>query len=214
METSINNYNYQREKYYFGMQIDMRKTFVNFGRWLERDNLEDTIINYEEYLNNSTMIENKNIISNFVDRLLKGDYKVILYNGQTPILEDDTGIVDLILQDINENTNVELNGDILTIHNEEEKIELKGYEDMSDGEIFARKYLDSCDCDLIIKDSLEQVEFREENFIDIDQSLYNRCKDVTNIRLVPEDSEHYNMNWDCIIVKFKGVEMEEFWQRA
>jgi hypothetical protein len=213
MEMSINNYNYQRGRYYFNMQNDMRNTFVNFGKWLERDRLEDNINNYEEYLNNSKMIESKNTISKFVDKLLNGDYKVILYNGQTPILEDDTGIINLIFQDITEESIVELNNDSLIIHNENVTVTLTGHEDMSEGEIYARRYLDSCEGSyLIVKDNPSQVEMREDNCKNTEE-FYDRCSNIVCIRTFSEDDEDYKMNWDAIWVYYDGQDKPELWQR-
>jgi hypothetical protein len=172
----------------------------------------------EEYYER-TIMDNVKIINDFMTRLYNKEYKAILYNGQTPILEDDTGMIDLIISDLNDKSIVEFNGDILTIHNEEEIINLIGYKNMSDGEIFARKYLDTCEYgDLIIKDYLNQIDFRDDNFKNIKEcDYYEKCKYITNIRTVPEDSEHYNMNCDCIIVGF-GEDVlnykEEIWQRA
>jgi hypothetical protein len=110
----------------------------------------ETIVNKneysrEDYLNNKKVIENEDKIYEFVNRLKIGEYKSILYNGQTPILEDDTGFLDFILDDLNEDSTVKLiNNDVLVIHTDKEIIELKGYKDMSDKEIVARKYLDQC----------------------------------------------------------------------
>jgi hypothetical protein len=138
----------------------------------------ETIVNKneysrEDYLNNKKVIENEDKIYEFVNRLKIGEYKSILYNGQTPILEDDTGFLDFILDDLNEDSTVKLiNNDVLVIHTDKEIIELKGYKDMSDKEIVARKYLDQCEGTLIIKDHEMQVEFTDKNFINIEKVDY------------------------------------------
>lgn len=154
-------------------------------------------------------------ICGFAERLEFGGYKVILYNGQTPILEDDLGIIELILDDIDENTLVELNGDKLTIHMKNEVITLTGNEEMSDLEIFTRQYLDLCeDSYLVIKDNPEQIEMREDNFHN-PKSIYDKCKDIIGIRDFlgyDEESSIYKMNWDAIWVTF--ADHRELWQRA
>jgi len=158
-------------------------------------------------------------IEEFFNRLENGDYKVILYNGQMPLMKDNLAesMIELITNDLDRYSKIELiSNDAMVIHTGSETIELKGYKDMSDGEIFARQYLDTCEYeDLIVKDSLEQDEFRDDNFKDT-KDYYNRCKYITTIRTVPEDSEHYNMNWDCIIVGFEDDDnfFEQIWQRA
>jgi hypothetical protein len=162
------------------------------------------------------MLQEKEVYD-FFNKLGTGRYKAILLNNQTPLMKDDLAepIMELIIGDLDENTKIELNGDVMVIHKENETIEVTGYKNMSDGEIFARRYLDECEYgDLIVKDSLDQVEFREDNFKNT-KGYYGKCKDIVNIRTVPEDSEHYNMNWDCIIVGFEQDEYrEEIWQRA
>jgi hypothetical protein len=202
---------------YYNLLMDSREIFTGYGRYLQENGIKnDTIEDYENYLCNKDLTDSTNIINNFVDRLNSKQYKVILYNGQTPILEDDTGIIDLIINDLNNKSIVEFNGDILTIHNEEEIINLIGYKDVSDGEIFARQYLDTCEYgDLIIKDYLGQVKFEDINFKNA-KDYYSKCKAITNIRTVPEDSEHYKMNCDCIIVGYGENDnfTEEIWQRA
>jgi hypothetical protein len=203
---------------FYNLLIDSREIFTGYGRYLQENGIKnDTIEDYENYLCNKDLTDSINIINNFVDRLNNKQYKVILYNGQTPILEDDTEIIDLIINDLNNKSIVEFNGDILTIYNEEEIINLIGYKNMSDGEIFARQYLDTCEYgDLIVKDSLDQIEFEDRNFKNIKKcDYYEKCKYITNIRIVPEDSEHYKMNWDCIIVGFGEEDfVEEIWQRV
>ena len=125
-------------------------------------------------------MENK--ICDFVSKLEEGKYKVILYNDQTPILADDLGLVEFILCDLTEESTVELkNNDVMVIHIENETIELTGRKRMSDGEIFARKYLDECDwtSSLIIKDDEMQLDFREDNFKNAkDLQGYNQYKRV------------------------------------
>ncbi len=177
--------------------------------------MERIFVNKNEY--GKELVEMKGKICAFAERLEFGGYKAILYNGKTPILEGDLGIIELILEDIKENTAVELNGDKLTIHMKNEVITLTGHEEMSDGEIFARNYLDMCeDSYLVIKDNEMQVEMREDNFHDIKaEGFYDKCKDITNIRDFlgyDEESSVYKMNWDAIIVSF--ADHRELWQRA
>ena len=151
----------------------------------------------------------------FVSRLEEGQYKVILYNGQTPITKDDLGLVECIVDYLYEESKVELkNNDTLVIHTENEIIELTGRKRMSDGEIFARKYLDQCECtgSLIVKDSLEQMELREDNIKD-SKDYYRKCKSIASIRIVPEDDKNYAMNWDAIIIGFRSGS-NEIWQRG
>jgi hypothetical protein len=217
METIIQT-EMKREDYYEGTIMDIRNLFINYGHWLERNGIENegSIDDYVQYLNERSMADNIKIVNDFVTRLYINEYKVILYNGQTPILEDNTGIINIIINDLNDKSIVEFNGDILTIHNEEEIINLIGYKDVSDGEIFARQYLDTCEYgDLIIKDYLGQVKFEDINFKNA-KDYYSKCKAITNIRTVPEDSEHYKMNCDCIIVGYGENDnfTEEIWQRA
>jgi hypothetical protein len=83
--------------------------------------------------------------------------------------------------------------------------------EMSDYEIIARRYLNQCNDGLIVKDSLNQIELKEDNFKNIDE-YYNKCKDIVGIYMVAEDGEYYNMNWDCLIVRY-GNNTENIWQR-
>jgi hypothetical protein len=162
-----------------------------------------------------TRTENEGLINEFRDRLLYEEYKVILYNGQTPILYDDTGIIDLIISDLDEESIVEINNDKLVIHIKNNTIELTEYKEMSDYEIFARQYLDECgDSYLIIKDNEMQVEMREDNFHEV-KSFYKKCKDIINIRGFlgyDADSSIYKMNWDAIWVYYNDGS-KELWQR-
>jgi hypothetical protein len=166
------------------------------------------------------LVEMENKICDFVSRLEDGDYKVILYNDQTPILADDLGLVELIVCDLDEKSKVEFkNNDTLVIHNEDETIELTGRKRMHDGEIFARKYLDECEWSgsLIIKDSEMQIEMREDNFKNSSE-YYSKCKDIVNIRgFVKDESkkvdEIYNMNWDAFWMTYRNGS-RELWQRA
>jgi hypothetical protein len=167
----------------------------------------EVIINENEFVK-------ENLINEFKDRLLYGGYKVILYNGQVPILEDDTGLIDYISEHLEESTLVELSGDILTIHMSKEKIELKGYEQMSNYEIFARNYLAQCGEELIVKDNSDQLEFREDNFRE-SKDFYNKCKYIVNIEDFlgyDEESSICKMNWSAIIVYYKDGNIE-LWDR-
>lgn len=221
MENIINNqseYEYPRRDYYYKILEDSRNIFIGFGKWLYEKGIEKqgTINDYETYLIEKDLEEKIDIINEFKDRLSYGGYKVILYNGQVPILEDDTRLINLILQDIDENTIVELNGDILTIHIKNEIIELTGYEEMNDLEIFVRNYLNECGECLVIKDDEMQVEMREDNFHDIvREGFYDKCKDIINIEDFlgyNEESSIYKMNWDAVIVTYKDGSVE-LWQR-
>ncbi len=161
------------------------------------------------------LVKMESQICDFVSRLEEGQYKVILYNGQTPITKDDLGLVECIVDYLYEESKVELkNNDTLVIHTENEIIELTGRKRMSDGEIFARKYLDQCECtgSLIVKDSLEQMELREDNIKD-SKDYYRKCKSIASIRIVLEDDKNYAMNWDAIIIGFRSGS-NEIWQRG
>jgi hypothetical protein len=207
---------YPREDYYFGMLEDMRLIFTNYGMWLQRKKLSDNIENYVEYLNNQEVIENEDKIKKFISRLKTGEYKVILYNGQSPILKDNMGFADLVICDLNEDSRVELiDNDVIVIHTDRETIELKGYKDMNSNEIIARKYLDECQNDLVIKDNEEQLEFREENFHKIDvEDYYDKCKDIIDIDIFIGDESDpiWRMNWDAIWVEYSSG-LRELWQK-
>jgi hypothetical protein len=219
MEITINNQNEQNylRKEYFNTMIDLRKIFVGYGRWLEQRNIcgQGSLESYEQYLNEGKIIENENLIDEFVSELQNGKYKVILYNKQTPILKDDLGLINLIISDLNEDSEVELNKNTLIIHNEEEIIELTGEKIMSDEEIFARQYLDRCEGTLIIKDEEMQLDMREDNFHDIEyEGYYNKCKDIVDVTcfIGDETDPVWRMNWDAIWVIYKDNH-EELWQR-
>jgi hypothetical protein len=95
-----------------------------------------------------------------------------------------------------------------------EKIELKGYEQMSNYEIFARNYLAQCGEELIVKDNSDQLEFREDNFRE-SKDFYNKCKYIVNIEDFlgyDEESSIYKMNWSAIIVYYKDGNIE-LWDR-
>ena len=86
---------------------------------------------------------------------------------------------------------------------------------MSDYEIVARKYLDKCEGTLIIKDDEMQVEFREDNFINIEhKGYYDKCKNIIDIDIfIGEESDPvWRMNWDAIWVTYKDTR-KELWQR-
>jgi len=207
---------YPREDYYLKMQMDCRKVLVGYGRYLEKNEIkgQGDIEDYEDFLNNAELIENENKIYDFINKLKTEEYKVILYNGQTPILKDDIGFMDFVLDDLNEDSTVELGNDIIVIHMDKETIELKGYKEMSDNEIIARKYLDECQNDLVIKDNEEQSEFREDNFIDIEkENYYDKCKDIIDIDIFIGDESDpiWRMNWDAIWVTYE--DRKELWQR-
>lgn len=166
------------------------------------------------------LMEMENKICDFVSRLEEGDYKVILYNNQTPVLAEDLGLIEFIICDLTKESIVEFkNNNTLVIDNEEEIIELTGRKRISDGEIFARRYLDECDWDgsLIIKDNEMQIEMREDNFKNA-SDYYSKCKEIINIRgFVKDESkevdEIYNMNWDCFWMTYRNGS-SELWQRA
>lgn len=156
-------------------------------------------------------------ICNFVSRLEEGEYKVILYNNQTPILKEDLGIVEFIIDDLTDESTVELkNNDTLVIHTAREIIELKGRKRMHNGEIFARRYLDECEGsgNLIIKDSEMQLEMREDNFKNA-KDFYKKCKDVITIRqfIGDESDAVWRMNWDALWITYRD-NSRELWQRA
>lgn len=172
-----------------------------------------------------TIVKNQSIeameslINKFAGRLIAGECKVILYNNQGAYTSEDIeSLADVICYSLDEDSQVKLkNKNTLFIHMKNEDIELKARKKMSDGEIFARKYLEECGEDLIIKDSPNQLEMREDNFHDIvKERIYDKCKDITNIRDFlgyDEDSSVYKMNWDAIMVSFVGGH-RELWQRC
>lgn len=216
METSVKRNEYPREDYYFGMLEDLRLIFTNYGKWLQREKLSDSIENYIDYLNNQEVIENEDKINKFMDRLKTGEYKVVLYNGQSPILKDNIGFADLVICDLNERSTIELiDNDTIVIHTDRETIELKGYKDMSNNEIIARKYLDECQNDLVIKDKEEQSEFREDNFHKIEEErFYDKCKEIVAIDIFIGDESDpiWRMNWDALWVEYSSGH-RELWQR-
>jgi aspartate 1-decarboxylase len=179
----------------------------------------ETVINENEFVKVNYEIETslevkENLINEFKGRLLCGGYKVILYNGQVPILEDDTRLVDYIIECLEESTLVELSGDILTIHMKNEIVTLTGYEQMSDYEISARNYLFECGDEFIIKDDIDQVETIEDNFKD-SKDYYSKCNQIINIEDFSEydkESSIYKMNWDAIWVEYSSG-VKELWQR-
>lgn len=216
MKTSAKRNEYPREDYYLKMQMDCRKVLVGYGRYLEKNKISGQgCEDYENYLNNMRLIENENNIYDFINKLKTEEYKVILYNRESPILEDDIGIVELVLDDLNEDSTVELiDNDTIVIHTDRETIELKGYKNMSDKEIVARKYLDKCEGTLIIKDNEEQSEFRDDNFHKIDiEGYYDKCKDIVDIDIFIGDESDpvWRMNWDAIWVTYE--DKKELWQR-
>lgn len=177
--------------------------------------MERIFVNENEFCKELAEMENE--ICNFVSRLEEGNYKVILYNNQTPILADDLGLIEYVVSDLTEESQVELkNNDVIIIHTENETIELKGRKRMSDGEIFARRYLDECDWtgSLIVKDYEMQLDFREDNFRD-PKSFYKKCKDIINIRgfIGDETDPIWRMNWDSYWMTYKDGS-RELWQRA
>lgn len=161
-------------------------------------------------------IEQKiNMVLGFGDKLLT-QWDAILYNGADAITAKDTSLLEFIAYDLEDSDIVtQLDKNHMTIIIKNETIELTGHKKMSDGEIYLRNFLAKNDCtgNLIIRDSLDQIEIEEKNIFDI-KNLFDKCKDVVNIRKVPEDSEHYNMNWDCLLVRFKDQDKEEIWQPA
>lgn len=161
----------------------------------------------------------ENQINNFAGRLTTGEYKVILYNGQTPITTDNMeSFIDCIVYDLDEDSTIQLKGNVMTIHTENEEIKLTGRKRMSQGEIILRKYLsEECyDGNIIIRDRLDPIEIEEENIKTIDDVFIRRCKDVVNIRMIlDEDDPNYNNNWDCLLVRFKqNPSVEQVWQRC
>lgn len=156
-----------------------------------------------------------NMVLGFGDKLLT-KWDAILYNGANAITAKDTSLLEFVAYDLEDSDIVELNSDeSLTITTKNEIIELTAHKKMSDGEIYLRNFLAENDCtgSLIIRDKLDQVEIEEKDIFNI-KDLFSKCKDVVNIRRVSEDSEHYNMNWDCLLVRFKGQDNEEIWQPA
>lgn len=180
--------------------------------------MERIFVNENEY--GKELVEMEGKICDFVSRLEDGDYKTILYNNQTPILKGALGLIEFIVCDLTEESTVEFkNNDTIVIHNEEEIIELTGRKRMSDGEIFARRYLDECvgSGNLIIKDSEEQIEMLEDNFKNASE-YYSKCRSIVNIRGFVKDKNKkvdkiYNMNWDAFWMTYKDGS-RELWQRA
>ena len=155
-------------------------------------------------------------IQDFFSKLDTGDYRVILLNEQMPLLKDglDEITISLIVGDLNENTRVELENDIMVIHTGNERneiIKLVGYEDMGDKEIFARRYLDRCEDSLIVRDNDWQLEMDDSNFRDV-EDYYHKCSDIVKITLVDENSECFELNSDAIWV-WLGNGDKELWQR-
>ena len=168
--------------------------------------------------NNQTIEAMENQINSFAARLTTGEYKTILYNNQTPILKDNLGIISLITSDIDEDSTIQLKGNVMTIHTEDETITLTGRKRMKKGEIILRQYLsEECwDGEIIIRDRLDQIEIEQKNIHKIDDVFIRKCKDVVNIRTIEdEDDPNYNNNWDCLLVRFKENPLVELvWQRC
>jgi len=211
----------------------IKNLYIQYGRFCEYYEItdSDSMFNYELYLSCGSIewnIDNKefesveeNQLYTFLRRLKIGEYKAIIINERTPLILEDKSNIEFwenqLYCDLTDSI-IEVGYDTLKIINKhnDETVLLEGLEEISKGEIFTRQYLDNCEGDLIVKDSLEQIELREDNFVKDIIDYYNKCKDIVNIRTVPEDDEHYKMNWDCIIVGFgEGIEyVEEIWQRA
>lgn len=213
MEQLINQY--PREDYFLKMNMDLKKVLIFYGKHLQKNGIsgEGTVESYINFINNMELIEKENQINDFVQKLVNEEYKVILYNGQTPILKDDLRTIDCMLSDLNEESVVDLNNDSLVIHNDNEKIELTGYKEMSDNEIIARRYLDGCYGTLILKDHEMQTEFRDENFHDA-KDYYDKCKDIVDINIFVGDESDpvWRMNWDAMWVEYDDGR-KELWQR-
>lgn len=169
---------------------------------------------------NQSIEEKENLINDFAERLVTGEYKVILYNNQNAYTaENIMRLAEIIICDLSDESTVKSkNKNTLIIHTEYETITLTGRKRMKDGEIILRKYLsEECwDGEIIIRDRLDQIEVEEDNFHKIDDVFVRRCKDVVNIRMIiDEDDPNYNNNWDCLLVRFKQNPLiEEVWQRC
>jgi hypothetical protein len=209
---------------------NIKNLYIQYGRFCEYYEIEDSdnLNNYDQYLSCGAIEWNidrkefnsieENQLYTFMRRFKTGDYKAMLFNEEIPIINDDysESYIKYIFNELEDNSKIEVGFDTLRIiQNDGEEIFLEGMENISDGEIIARKFLNNCDNALIVKDSLGQTEFRDDNFKDI-KDYYNKCKYITNIRIIPKDNEYYKMNWDCIIVGFKLNEdfVEEIWQKA
>jgi hypothetical protein len=157
----------------------------------------------------------ENQLDTFFNRLKTGEYKVILLNEKTPITKDKLRMLeDLLYID---NISVEVGYDTLKIISNNQEIFLEGLEEISDYEIIAREYLDTCDS-LIIKDDEMQLDFTENSFHDIEvEGFYDKCKYITDV--IPfignETDPVYKMNWDAMLVTYKenGNIIKELWQR-
>lgn len=164
--------------------------------------------------------EKQGLLYEFGDKLITGEYDAILYNGKTPITAQDPSLLEFIIEMLEDRDKVKVNSNSsITVTTGNEVIKLKGYKHMSDGEIILRNYLCECGDTLIVKDDAKQLLMREDNFHDIDkEGIWNKCKHVVNIRSFIKDTtkkidEIYNMNWDAILVHFKGQNQPELWQR-
>lgn len=213
------NINYNKN-YYSDMQIN----FIEFGRFCELHNLHSSDLNnYDRYLEcdmKDWNIDNRkfksleeNQLYVFFNRLKNGIYKAIIANEKTPILNDERDVEFWFDETLYGLKCLEVGYDTIKIIKlDNSELFFEGLEEISEGEIILRQFLDKSLDHIIVKDSLSQIEIEEDNIIDINLELLNRCKDVINIRTVPEDSEDYNMNWDCLLVKFKDSDKEEIWQ--
>jgi hypothetical protein len=221
-----NNIQYDKEKLNVTELL-----YIEFGRFCEYYELDSSLfINYEKYLECGGIewnVDNKefdsieeNQLYTFIRRLKIGEYKVILFNEEIPMVNDEhyNSMVGYVFDELREDSVIEVGFDTLKIiQTNGEEIFLEGLEEISEGEIFARRFLNKCEYDtLIVKDFLGQVDFEDHNYKDIKKdNYYCKCKDITNIRTMPEDSEHYNMNYGNIIVGYGEEDFfEEIWQQG
>ncbi|NRU52574.1 hypothetical protein [Clostridium beijerinckii] len=217
---------YEKEKitYDKSSYSEYEINFIEFGRFCEYHNLNSGDLSiYDKYLEcdmanwNINHIKYESLEENqiyvFFNRIRTGVYKAIIANEITPILNDERNIQFWVSEALYRLKSLEIGYDTIKIIKlDDSEIFFEGLEEISEGEIILREFLDKSYDHIIIKDSLTQIEFRDENIKDIDLELLNRCKNVINIRKVSEDSEHYNMNWDCLLVRFKDQDKEEIWQ--
>lgn len=205
---------------------DYERIFIEFGKFCEHYTLDsDDYFNYETYLEcgswdwNIDDLEfnsiNENKLYTFTRRLKTGEYKCILYNESIPILGDDLDIWENFFLQNFQDSIVEVGYDTLKIIKDKETIFLEGLEEISDLEIQARKFLEECDDELIVKDNEFQVEMREDNYKKT-KDYYDKCKDILKIEdflIYDKKSFIYRNNWDCLWIYYKGKDNPELWQR-
>lgn len=221
-----NNTNYNRDNF-----SDYKINFIEFGKFCEYYNLDSNDFNsYDRYLEcdmkdwniNNLKYESleENQLYVFLNRLKTGEYKTIIVDEKTPLVLEDERYLEIWKDELYNfliDSIIEVGYDTLKIINKynNQTIFLEGLVKCSDYEIIVREYLDRCENTLIIKDNPEQIEFRTDNFHNIeDECYYDKCKNIIDINIFIGDESDpiWRMNWDAIWVYYANGE-KQLWQR-